>query len=89
MRLLLKVITVVLIVLLSFTAASGFLYPFLRPDLYPALGRPFTPDPLLAGAWGGTTLAGAWAAHAGIAAAIVVPGLMLLRGLRRFRRREA
>ncbi|GAA3442932.1 hypothetical protein [Planomonospora venezuelensis] len=89
MRLLLRVLTVVLTVFLVFTAASGFLYPFLRPDLYPALGHPFTHDPALEGSWGGTTLAGAWAAHAGIAAVIVVPGLMIVGRLRRLTQRAA
>lgn len=81
MRVLLRVPAVVLGAFAAFTAASGLLYPFLRPSLYPTLGHPFTSDPLLIGSWGGTTLAGAWAAHAGIALAIVLPVLLLTRWL--------
>lgn len=81
MRVLPRVPAVILGAFAAFTAASGLLYPFLRPDIYPTLGHPFTSDPLLNGSWGGTTPAGAWAAHAGIALAIVLPVLLLTRRL--------
>jgi hypothetical protein len=53
-----------------FTAFSGYLYP-LRPDTIAAITHPFTPDPeVLPEAWGGPTLAGAWAVHSCVAFAI-------------------
>ncbi|GGO14310.1 hypothetical protein [Microbispora bryophytorum] len=81
MRVLLRVPAVILGAFAAFTAASGLLYPFLRPDLLPTLGHPLTSDPLLDGAWGGTTLVGAWAAHAGVALAILLPVVLLMRWL--------
>ncbi|XVQ83061.1 hypothetical protein ACQP2K_30055 [Microbispora siamensis] len=53
--------------------------------------HPFTSDPLLDGSWGGTTPAGAWAVHAVVALAIVLPVLLLARWLWRAgaRRRPA
>ncbi|MEN3537221.1 hypothetical protein AAH991_19070 [Microbispora sp. ZYX-F-249] len=81
MRVLLRVPAVILGAFAAFTAASGLLYPFLRPDIYPTLGHPFTSDPLLTGSWGGTTLAGAWAVHAVVALAFVLPVLLLARWL--------
>jgi hypothetical protein len=49
-----------------YLVARGWLYPF-WPDTIGAIGHLFTADPLLNGAWGGPTLAGAWLAHAMIA----------------------
>ncbi|WP_309115595.1 hypothetical protein [Saccharothrix sp.] len=46
-----------------------------------ALALPFTADPALGGAWGGPTLVGAWAVHAGlemVMRAVCVLGLRLI-----------
>lgn len=64
-----------------FTAWSGYLYP-LRPDTIAAIGHPFTPDrQVLPGAWGGPTLAGAWAVHSGVALLVQAACAALLIGL--------
>ncbi|GIM91128.1 hypothetical protein [Paractinoplanes toevensis] len=64
-----------------FLAWSGYLYP-LRPDTIAALGHPFTPDrQVLPGAWGGPTLAGAWAVHAAVALGSQAVCAVLLVGL--------
>ncbi|MFG3700465.1 hypothetical protein ACGF5C_21475 [Micromonospora sp. NPDC047620] len=69
-----------LVVLQMILIWSGHLYP-LRPDAVGAIGHPFTADPLLNGAWGGPTLAGAWLVHSALALAIQVCCAGLLRGL--------
>lgn len=64
-----------------FCVYSGYLYP-LRPDTIAALGHPFTPDPeVLATAWGGPTLMGAWAVHFCVALGIQACCGVLLVGL--------
>ncbi|MFC4852468.1 hypothetical protein [Actinophytocola glycyrrhizae] len=67
-------------VLAVFLVWSGWLYP-LRPDTVGALGHPFTADPLLSGAWGGPTLAGAWFVHAMIALGMQAGCVAVLRRL--------
>ncbi|SCK06010.1 hypothetical protein H181DRAFT_00134 [Streptomyces sp. WMMB 714] len=53
-----------LVALSAVVVFSGYLYGF-RPDAsYGAFGHPFTPDHAFDRAWGGPTLAGAWAVHA-------------------------
>lgn len=66
-------------VLALFVCWSGYLYG-LRPDTVGTLGHPFTSDPLLADAWGGPTLAGAWAVHALVASTIQLVCLVVLHG---------
>lgn len=67
-------------VLALMVALTGWLYP-LRPDVIGALGHPFTADPLLANAWGGPTLVGAWVVHAIVALGIQVVCLAVIRAL--------
>ncbi|MFC4494810.1 hypothetical protein ACFPA8_11765 [Streptomyces ovatisporus] len=56
-----------LVTLSAAVVFSGYLYGF-RPDAsYGSFGHPFTPDHAFDRAWGGPTLAGAWAVHALIA----------------------
>lgn len=57
------------VLLALYLVARGWCYP-LWPDTVGAIGHPFTADPLLSGAWGGPTLAGAWAVHALLALAM-------------------
>jgi hypothetical protein len=74
-------VSLALVALQIFCFYSGYLYP-LRPDTIAALGHPFTPDPqVLAEAWGGPTLVGAWFAHSCVACGIQVLCAVLLRGL--------
>ncbi|NUT53967.1 MAG: hypothetical protein HOV94_42770 [Saccharothrix sp.] len=74
---------VIPVLLFLYLVARGWLYP-LWPDAIGALGHPFTPDPdAFGGAWGGPTLAGAWAAHALIALAMQAVCLLVLRALYR------
>jgi hypothetical protein len=61
-----------------YLVARGWLYP-LWPDTIGALGHPFTGDARLGGAWGGPSLAGAWAVHATIAIAIQAVCLAVLQ----------
>lgn len=70
------------VVLAAYLVARGWLYP-LWPGAIGALGHPFTPDPAFSGAWGGPTLAGAWAAHALIALGLQAVCLVVLRLLYR------
>jgi hypothetical protein len=64
-----------------FVVYSGYLYP-LRPDTIATIGHPFTPDPqVLAEAWGGPTLMGAWAVHSCVALGLQVLCGVLLVGL--------
>ncbi|MET0423265.1 MAG: hypothetical protein ABW046_05295 [Actinoplanes sp.] len=79
-RLIVPVLLALALVLMQvFVTWSGLLYP-LRPDTIAAIGHPFTPDPVvLANAWGGPTLAGAWLVHAAIALGIQTVCAMLLR----------
>ncbi|XVV07416.1 hypothetical protein ACQPW3_19365 [Actinosynnema sp. CA-248983] len=69
-----------LVLLASYLVVRGWFYP-LWPDNVVALAHPFTADPALGGAWGGPTLAGAWAVHAALALvmqAACVLGLRLI-----------
>ena len=70
------------VLLALYLVARGRLYP-LWPDTVGAIGHPFTADPGLDGAWGGPTLAGAWAVHALIALGIQAGCLVVLRLLYR------
>lgn len=71
-----------------FTVLSGVTYPVTRPALIPLLAQPFTPSAQLDdGAWGGPTLAGAWAAHTGVALVVAAVILVLLRGWAEAQRR--
>jgi hypothetical protein len=53
-----------------FVAYSGYLYGFRPDNSYGAFAHPFTADQAFDEAWGGPTLAGAWAVHALVALAI-------------------
>ena len=77
-----------LAVLVVYLVWSGWLYP-LRPDTVGALGHPFTADPLLAGAWGGPTLVGAWFVHAMAALGMQVVCMAVIRRLPGRSRAEA
>jgi hypothetical protein len=67
-------------VMQAFVTWSGYLYP-LRPDTIAAIGHPFTPDrQVLANAWGGPTLAGAWAVHSCVAFGFQAVCALLLLG---------
>ncbi|HVK24822.1 MAG TPA: hypothetical protein VM677_25985 [Actinokineospora sp.] len=57
---------------------AGYLY-FLRPDTIAAIGHPFTADPILATAWGGPTLVGAWFVHSMVALGIQVVAVAVVR----------
>jgi hypothetical protein len=59
-----------------------WLYP-LWPDTIGLLGHLFATDPSLDGAWGGPTLAGAWAVHATIAVGLQAICLVVLRTIYR------
>ena len=65
-----------------YLVARGWLYP-LWPDTIGLIGHPFVTDPLLDEAWGGPTLAGAWAVHALIALGLQAIGLVILQSLYR------
>lgn len=66
-----------------YLVARGWCYP-LWPDTIGALGHPFTDDPArLGGAWGGPTLAGAWAVHAAIALGVQAICLVAVQALYR------
>lgn len=71
-----------------YLVARGWLYP-LWPDTVGAIGHPFTADPGLGGAWGGPTLAGAWAVHALIALGLQAVCLTVVRALYRPRQHRS
>ncbi|WP_053715654.1 hypothetical protein [Saccharothrix sp. NRRL B-16348] len=70
------------VLLALYLVARGWFYP-LWPDTIGAIGHPFTADPDLDGAWGGPTLAGAWAVHALVALALQAGCLAIVRLLYR------
>jgi len=63
--------------MMVYLVGAAFLYP-LRPDTISTIGHPFTHDPALDGSWGGTTLAGAWFAHAAIGVGLEVAAVLVL-----------
>jgi hypothetical protein len=63
--------------MMAYLVGAAFLYP-LRPDTISTIGHPLTPDPTLDGSWGGTTLAGAWLAHAAIGLALEIASILML-----------
>jgi hypothetical protein len=63
--------------MMVYLVGAAFLYP-LRPDTISTIGHPFTHDPTLHGSWGGTTLAGAWLAHAVIGAGLELVTVLIL-----------
>lgn len=70
------------VLLAAYLVARGWCYP-LWPDTIGALGHPFTADARLGEAWGGPTLAGAWAVHALLALGIQAGCLVVVRALHR------
>jgi hypothetical protein len=68
--------------LAAYLVARGWLYP-LWPDTIGLLGHLFVTDPSLDGAWGGPTLAGAWAVHATIAVGLQAICLVVLQTIYR------
>ena len=79
-------VALALAALMAFLVYSGYLYP-LRPDVWHALGHPFTVDHRLDGAWGGPTLAGAWFIHACVSFALQAMALVVIRLLVRLQDR--
>jgi hypothetical protein len=63
--------------MMVYLVGAAFLYP-LRPDTISTIGHPFTHDHALDGSWGGTTLVGAWLAHAAIGAGLEVAAVLVL-----------
>lgn len=63
--------------MMVYLVGAAFLYP-LRPDAISTIGHPFTHDSTLNGSWGGTTLAGAWLAHAFIGVGLELLAVLVL-----------
>ena len=70
------------VLLTAYLVARGWLYP-LWPENIGLLGHLFVPDPSLDGAWGGPTLAGAWAVHALLAVGMQAVCLVIVQALYR------
>jgi hypothetical protein len=63
--------------MMVYLVGAAFLYP-LRPDTISTIGHPLTHDHALDGSWGGTTLMGAWLAHAVIGLGMELASLLIL-----------